>query len=32
MEQQIQHFKANAYYKESNDQCYINTHQEKVDI
>ena len=28
----IQHFKAKAYYKASNEQRYINTHQEKFDI
>ena len=32
LEHQIQHFKANAYYKVSNDQHSVNTRQEKVDI
>ena len=32
MEHHIQNFKAKAYYKAPNDQCSINTCQEKVDI
>ena len=32
MEHHIQNFKAKAYYKAPNDQCSINTYQEKVDI
>ena len=32
MEHQIQHFKAKAYCKASNNQRYIKTHQEKFDI
>ena len=32
MEHHIQHLKYKAYQKASNDQRYINTHQEKVDI
>ena len=32
LEHKIQQFKAKAYYKSSNDQRYINTLQEKVEI
>ena len=32
MEHHTQHFKDKAYYKSSNDQRYINTLQEKVEI
>ena len=32
LEHQIQHIKSKAYYKASNEQRFINTHQEKVDI
>ena len=32
LEHHIQHLKDKEYQKASNDQRYINTHQEKVDI
>ena len=32
LEQHIQHFKSKVNYKAANDQCYINTRQEKVEI
>ena len=32
LEHQIQHFKAKAYYKASNNQCFINIFQKTFDI